>query len=357
MTGASLEEVARRSGVSVATASRVLNPNNNHPVSAKLRERVLAAAAEYDYAVNALARGLKVRRTQTVAVVVHDIRDPYFNECARGVADAADRAGYLAVVCNSDRDPDKELRYVQLAYEQRVSGVLFAGSGFKDRRYRQELKRKVDALRGYGAFALALSPRQDRLPAELPDNIGGAGSATEHLLALGHERIAFIDGPAGLISSQERLSGYREALEAAGIEFDQRLVEAGDYSVAGGQRALATLLDRGEQFTAVFASNDTMGIGCMTELRRRGLDIPRDVSLVGFDDIPLVSALDPPLTTVSLPMAEIGATAMRRLIGLLDGDSGPGRNGATGPRQGRLVNLHKTELVVRGSTAPPGRSR
>ena len=132
MTAASLQEVARRSGVSVATASRVLNPDNAHPVSERLRQRVLEAAAEYNYAVNGLARGLKVRRTQTVAIIVHDIRDPYFNECARGIADAADSAGYLAMVCNSDRDPEKELRYVQLAYEQRVSGVLFAGSGFDE---------------------------------------------------------------------------------------------------------------------------------------------------------------------------------------------------------------------------------
>jgi LacI family transcriptional regulator len=355
VTGASLQEVARRCGVSVATASRVLNPDNSHPVSEELRQRVLAAAAEYDYAVNALARGLKIRRTQTVAVIVHDIRDPYFSECARGIADAADPAGYLAVVCNSDRDPDRELRYVQLAYEQRVSGVLFAGSGFEDRRYRREIKRKVDALRGYGAHAVALSPRRDRLPAELPDNLGGARSATEHLLGLGHGRIAYIDGPAGLTSSQERLDGYRNALSAAGIEFDDGLVEGGNYSVAGGEHAVAALLDRAD-FTAVFASNDAMGIGCMRELRRRGLVIPRDVSVVGFDDIPLVSWLDPPMTTVFVPMARIGAAAMQRLIGLLaDGAGSSCANGERVRRPPRLVNVHDTELVVRGSTAAPGR--
>ncbi len=355
MTGASLQQVARRSGVSVATASRVLNPDNDHPVSEQLRQRVLEAAAEYNYAVNALARGLKVRRTQTVAIIVHDIRDPYFNECARGIADAADPAGYLAVVCNSDRDPDKELRYVQLAYEQRVSGVLFAGSGFENRRYRTEIKRKVDALRDYGAYALALSPRRDRLPAELPDNVGGARRATEHLIELGHQRIAYIDGPAGLFASQERFGGYREALAAAGIEFDDGLVERGEYSVAGGQDALTTLMDRGRDFTAVFASNDAMAIGCIKELRRRGLAIPTDMSLVGFDDIPLVSALDPPLTTVSVPMAEIGAAAMRRLIGLLAGEPNSTLDAGGRSGRGRLVNMHKTELVVRASTAAPRR--
>lgn len=346
MRRVSLEEVARKSGVSVATASRVLNPHNDHPVSAELRERVLAAAAEFNYSVNALARGLKMLRTQTVAILVHDIRDPYFNECARGVTDAADAAGYLTVVCNSDRDRDKELRYVQLAYEQRVAGVLFAGSGFASARYRAQLRRQVAALQGYGAHAIALSPRRDRLPAEVPDNTGGARRATEHLLELGHERIAFIDGPAGLETSRERLAGYREALEAGGLSFDESLVARGDFSVTGGAEALRTLLDSGRQLTAVFTSNDAMAIGCLGELGRRGLRIPRDVSLVGFDDIPAVRWLDPALTTVAVPMAEIGAAGMRRLLALL------GSNGDR-PRQERLVNVHATELVVRDSTAAP----
>ncbi len=345
MRRVSLAEVARRSGVSVATASRVLNPHNDHPVSATLRERVLKTAAEFDYSVNALARGLKKLRTQTVAVLVHDIRDPYFSECTRGVADAADAAGYLTVVCNSDRDPDKELRYVQLAYEQRVAGILFAGSGFAGAGYRKRLERQVAALEGYGGHAIALSPRRDRLPAELPDNVGGARRATEHLLALGHERIAFVDGPAGLETSHERLAGYRDALEAAGLELDASLVVRGDFSVAGGAEAMGTLLDSPVQPTAVLASNDAMAIGCLGELGRRGLRVPGDVSLVGFDDIPAVRWLDPPLTTVAVPMAEIGAAGMQRLLTLLQGD------GTGEPR----VNVHPTELVVRGSTAPPRR--
>jgi DNA-binding LacI/PurR family transcriptional regulator len=285
-TRSSLQEVARRSGVSIATASRVLNPHNEHPVSPALRERVLAAAAAADYRVNALARGLKVLRTQTVAIIVHDIRDPYFNECTRGVTDAADAAGYLALVCNSDRDPDTELRYVELASEQRVAGVIFAGSGFASTRYGAALRRHVDALHGYGARAVALSPRRDGLPGEVPDNVGGA------------------------------------------------------------RAALGTLLDAGRSFTAVLASNDAMAIGCLGELRRRGLDVPRDVSLVGFDDIPFVRWCDPPLTTVSVPMAQIGAAGMRRLLALLDD---PLDGGGPAP----LVNVHPTELVVRASTAPP----
>jgi LacI family transcriptional regulator len=345
MTGASLSEVAKAGGVSLATASRVLNPDNTHPVSEPVRARVLAAAERLEFSVNGLARGLKVKRTNTVAAIVHDFSDPYFNAVARGVSDAAEAAGYLTVLCNSSRDPDKELRYVQLAREQRVAGVLFAGGGFASRRYRDAMRKQIAALHSYGAHAIALEPRGARMPAEIPDNQGGARQATEHLLALGHERIAFIDGPAEVLTSRDRLQGHRDALEAAGLPFDQRLVVSGGFTEQGGRAALAALLDGGTRFTAVFASNDAMAIGCMVELRERGLAIPRDMSLVGYDDIPAVRWFDPPLTTVRVPMEEIGAAGVGRLLGLLAND---------GERAGSGIAVHPCELVVRASTAAPG---
>src|SRR3954464_8715207 len=186
------------SGVSLATASRVLNPDSDYGVSEELRRRVLDAAKALDYSSNALARGLKRKRTRTVAVIVHDIRDPYFNETARGVTDAAEEADYLTFVCNTDRNPDVELRSVELVQEHRVAGVVFVGGGFDNARYRAELRRRLGAMRAYGGRAIALGPRADRMPAEVPDNEGGAREATAHLLALGHERIAFIGGPKGL---------------------------------------------------------------------------------------------------------------------------------------------------------------
>jgi DNA-binding LacI/PurR family transcriptional regulator len=186
------------------------------------------------------------------------------------------------------------------------------------------------------------------MPAEIPDNRGGARQATEHLLALGHERIAFIDGPAEVLTSRDRLRGHREALEAAGLAFDDRLVASGGFTEQGGRSALAGLLDGaagGDGFTAVFASNDAMAIGCLVELRSRGLVIPRDMSLVGYDDIPAVRWFDPPLTTVRVPMEEIGAAGVARLLGLLaaDGEAAGGQG----------VNVHPCELVVRASTAAP----
>jgi LacI family transcriptional regulator len=351
MTRVSLTEVARASGVSLASASRALNPNNGHPVSADVRERVQAAAAELNYSVNALARGIKTGRNRTVAVLVHDICDPYFNLMARGVTDAADAAGYLTLVCNSERDPDTELRYVQLALEQRVAGVLFVGGGFASRRYGAALHKQRAALADYGAHTVALGPRASRMPSEVPDSRGGALQATEHLLELGHERIAFIDGPPEILTSKQRRDGYRDALEAAGIAFDEELVIPGGFTKDGGAAAVQALLNRGTDFTAVFTASDQMAIGCLAELSARGIRIPADVSLVGFDDIPDVRWFAPPLTTVAVPMTTIGEAGMQRLLALLDDpDEVAGRQ--------RLVNVHPTELIVRGSTAAPrARSR
>lgn len=346
MSPPSLAEVARRSGVSLATASRVLNPDSMHPVSEELRARVLATAEELNYTVNALARGLKIRRTNTVMVMVHDIRDPYFNEYARGVTDAADAVGYLTVVCNSDRDPDTELRYVQLGCNQRVSGIVFVGGGIDSEPYRRGMRQQLAVLEEYGGRAIALGPRRDRVPAEVPDNVGGARIAVEHLIELGHERIGFVNGPPRILTSPERLAGYRQGLEAAGIEFDERLVRAGGFTETGGAAAAAQLLDSGARPTAILTANDTMAIGCMGELAARGLRIPHDVSLVGFDDIPIMRWLNPPITTVRIPMREIGVAGMERLLGLLDGRP-----------VGRRINRHPTELIVRASTAPPRRSR
>jgi len=347
----SLNDVARESGVSVATASRVLNPANSHPVGAATRDRVLKVAAELNYSSNGVARELRTRRLRTVGVIVHDIRDPYFSECTRGITDAASAAGYLTMICNTDRDPETELRYVRLLSEQRVAGVLFVGAGLVDPSYAQEVRRLVRAIRAYGGEVVALGPRSDPWIAEVPDNRGGAQLATEHLIALGHEQIAFIDGPAKLKTNEERIAGYRNALSAAGLTFNEALVIAGQYTADGGAEATKQLLDSSLEFTAIFASNDQMALGSLVAIHERGLRVPRDVSLVGFDDLPFVRWLRPSLTTVAVPMLEIGAAGMRRLIAATSQD-----DGTTPSRKRRRVNVHSVKLIIRGSTGPPSQT-
>jgi LacI family transcriptional regulator len=345
--GASLAEVARRSGVSISTASRALNPDSKHPVNHATRLRVSRVAKSLDFQPNGIARSFQARRSLLVAIVVHDVRDAYFNECARAASDTAAAAGYLSVICNTDRDVETELRYVGMLRQNRVAGIMFVGGGLDDETYRRDLKRHLTAVRNYGGAAIALGPRADNLPAEVPDNYGGARSATEHLLGLGHRNIAFIDGPEGLITSSERRQGYFDALAAGGRHVRDDLIAPGGFSVDGGAKAMRTLLEREAPFTAVFASNDAMAIGCLQVLNSSGLHVPKDVSLVGFDAVPVVSWVSPPITTVSVPMADIGRAGADRLLSILAGHN----------RRGPRVVVHPTRLIELGSTAPPPQTR
>jgi LacI family transcriptional regulator len=340
---ATLIDVARTAGVSIATASRVLNPGS-HPVSRETAERVRTAAQDLAFRPNALARGLRSRWTRTVGVLVHDVTDPYFAEIARGIADAAWENGFLTITCNTDRDPDEELRYVGMLCESRVAGVVFVGGGLEDDAYRTQMRRLVAEIHTYGGHVVALGPRRERWAAEIPDNRGGARQAVEHLLSLGHRSIALIGGPRPLRTSRERAHGFADALRADGIEPDPRLIVSGDFTREGAARAMEQLLDGAVPFSAVVVTTDNMAIGCLRTLRERGIAVPREMSLVGFDNIPVAEYLNPPLTTVDLHMREVGVAGMRRLQTLLD-------RAYTGPR----LRTHPTDLVVRASTGPaPG---
>jgi LacI family transcriptional regulator len=225
--------------------------------------------------------------------------------------------------------------------ESRVAGVLFVGGGLKDRDYRSRLEGTVRDIHAYGGHVVALGPRYDRWPGEVPDNRNGAQQVAEHLLTLGHRHIAVISGPPSLRTTEERDVGFFGALRAAGIEPPQALQVNGDFTGEGGASAMQLLLERGEPFTAVFATNDAMAMGCLHVLRERGIRVPEELSLVGFDDIPVAGYLNPPLTTVALEMRQIGVSGMWRLQALLAGTD-----------RGARTRTHPTKLVVRESTAP-----
>lgn len=341
---ASLAEVARASGVSVSTASRALTPRTEHMISVDTRERIFRIAEELGYRPNALARGLRSRYSSTIGVIVHDIRDAYFAETARAIEEAASAAGFLTVICNTGRDPAVELSYVEQLIDYKAAGLLFVGGGLENTDYRQKMTSLASSIGSYGGGVVALGPRADRWPAEVPDNSGGAELATNHLIELGHRRIAFIDGPDRLRTTAERRLGYVQALRHADLPVREELIHAGGYDAPGGAQALSRIIDAGAKFTAVFASNDAMAMGCLQELRRRRLQVPSDVSLIGFDDVPVVRWLDPPLTTVAVPMADIGRAGVARL---LDHLRDPKRVSK------RRVTVHRCELVQRSSTALP----
>ena len=294
-----------------------------------------AAAERLSYRPNPMARALRTRRLPTIAIVVHDVSDPYFAEVVKGATRAASAKGFLTVVCSSDRDPATELRYVEMLCLSRVSGVIFAGGGLEEPHYRHAMTGYARSIAGYGGAIVALQPRAERWPSEVPDNRTGARLATDHLVALGHVRVAMISGPATLRTSHERELGYADAMHKAG--FTPNIVAA-DFTTAGGAQAMACLLsDR--SVTAVFVATDRMALGALAELRRQGIRVPDDISVVGFDDIPGLEFIHPNLTTVRVPLQDLGAAGVARLLQELDG-----------PSDGARVRLHPVELVRREST-------
>jgi LacI family transcriptional regulator len=305
---ASLADISRRAGVSIATASRVLN-GSSHPVSDSTRERVLQAAEELGYRPSELARALVKRTSRIVGVIVGDIVDPYFAEIARGVEDVAARVGHLTMVCNAERRPAAELAHLGVLRDYHAAGVVFAGSGYEDETDTAALRGMVEGLQAGGAVVVALAARDFACPSVLVDNRAAARDATEHLLELGHRRIAFVQGPPGLHTSAHRLEGFEAAIEAAGAE---RFTLEGGFEYEAGDAAAAELLARGALPDAILAVNDEVAIGLLTGLRRGGVDVPGDVSVAGIDDTRPARLVD--LTSVSLPLHELGERAARMIL-------------------------------------------
>ena len=336
---ASITEVARLAGVSPATASRVVSAAD-YPVSAATRARVLEAARELDYVPNALARGLLKSRVPVVAVIVHDITDPYFAEVVRGVEDAASAAGYLVITCSSERDAEREASYVRLLRSMRAAAIVFAGSGLDEPEANAEIERHLAAMTADGAAVVHLSPHAGGEPEVGVDNAAGIAAMVAALAGLGHRRIAFLAGPAGLFVARERLAGYRRGLADAGLPLDEALVVATSFDSAGGALGVDILRSSGVPFTAIACANDLLALGALQRLAELGIAVPGEVSVAGFDDISTAALTAPSLSTVRLPLRELGrlgfAHADRRLAG-------------EGPEPRRLA----TEVILRDSTAPP----
>lgn len=336
----SLQVVADRAGVSVATASRVLS-GSTHPVAASTRERVLAAASELDFEPNLLASGLARRRMRAVAVLVHDMTDEYFSEIARGIEDEAYAHGYVTLICNTDRDPAKEIEYLRKLRSMRVDVVIFAAGEFRDPAHRVEITRQLAAIEESGGVIVHLAPMADGRPDVAYSNEVGCELAVDHLVTLGHREIAHVTGPPDNATSLERLDAVRRALRRRGLGLHDRNLFDGWFSRSGGGTAADRFLDLGCTATAVVCANDQSAIGFVQRLRERGVAVPTDVSVVGFDDIASCSFVEPPLTTVHVPLHELGIRGMAAALSMLDGAE------RTAPHE---LAVHLSE---RGSTAPP----
>lgn len=349
VTGAvTLKQVAAAAEVSLATASRVLHRSGGREVRAELAERVQAAAERLGYVSNPHAQALARARSSTVGLIVHEVTDPYFAAIAAGAMHAAHAEGVMVMMAATFRDPGLELDYLSRLRAQGARGVLLAGSAGTDPEAGARLAEAIEAFAREGGRVAAIGSRpQGTVDAVVPANAQGAAAALEHLRALGHRRIGVISGPESLLTVRERVAGL------GGPRGRGLRVVASDFSRQGGYDAARELLDsRRGPVTAIVALNDLMAAGVLAAARDSGLDVPGDLSVVGFDDLPFAVDLSPALTTVALPLHRMGERAMRLLLDIADDDADDTDAAAaertTGPRTVEVP----AELIVRASTGP-----
>jgi LacI family transcriptional regulator len=336
---ATLAEVARQAGVSVATASRVLN-GGNRVVRPQLRDKVLAAASALHYTPNAHAQALAGSHTASVGLVLHDVSDPYFAAIAGGAMRRATEHDMLVMMSCTFRDPDRELAYVRMLHQQRAQAIILAGSGYHDRERSEKLRAALAAYAAGGGRVAVVSQHRFDVDTVLPDNQGGARALARALLELGHREFALVTGPEHLLTVRDRYLGFRQELGRAAAKLPNHRVADGGFTRDGGYAAVRKLHESGalREVSCVVALSDVMAIGALAALRDLGIRVPDDVSLAGFDDIPTVRDLTPPLSTVRLPLAEMGARALDLALA--------GREG-----QAPQIVRVDAEVVLRGSTA------
>jgi LacI family transcriptional regulator len=336
-----IRDVARLAGVSVPTVSKVLN--NKGPVSAKLTKRVMDAMKAIDYQPDHVARSLKVRKTNTIGVIVPDILGWFWVEVIKGIENEARSQGYSVILCDSAEDPAVEEMNINTLFARRVDGILLdpttgfrAHERFSRRRLPLVLFDRVSA--GFKGAAVIV------------DNFGAACAATRHLIELGHERIAIITGPLNLSPASDRLEGFRHALQKAHLPLHEEYLRCGDYQLKSGYQYGMELMRLEVPPTAVFCCGNRMTMGLTRALRDLGVPYPDQVSVVGFDDFDWMADLRVALTTVAQPALEIGKQAMQLMVRQLKAlEEGAGSDGE------EVVTL-KAELRVRDSTRPPSPS-
>lgn len=328
---ATIADIAEAAEVSRATVSLALNGKPG--VAPATCKRIMEIAERLNYQPNAFAKGLVLRRTETLGVIVPDISSPFYAGLVRGVEQEASANGYHLILCTTAGKLSKEELYLRLLGERRIDGMILMTP-----RGDEETIRRVQGEE----FPLVVVDRDiqaaDEVVEVIVDNLHGALTATEHLIELGYQRIGFINGIPELQASRDRLRGYRLALQEHGIVPHDDWICTGDFQEEGGYRCMQKLLDVNPPLDAVFAASDLMAVGAIKAIREAGKRVPDDIAIIGFDDIPLAAHLDPPLTTMRQPMAEMGAMASRLLLHLIKGEEVFQRKA-----------ILQTELIVRAS--------
>ncbi|HUA28844.1 MAG TPA: LacI family DNA-binding transcriptional regulator [Streptosporangiaceae bacterium] len=330
-----LRDVAVRAGVHPATASRALNPETRILVSEDTARRVLDAAAELGYSPNPVARSLRTRRSHTVGVLIPDLNNPLFPPIVRGLEDRLAAAGYVALIGNTDSDDTRERMVFDQMRARHVDGLVLATA-------RLHHPLLAEAARADLPVVLINRLAQDySFPSVSVDNERGVRMAVSHLAALGHRRIAYIAGPQEMSTGLSRYRGFVTAMESSGLQVDSDLVVfAKAFTVEEGLRCGRILLERRGGCTAIAAGNDMLAVGCYGALDEAGLSCPEDISVVGFNDMPFIDRLRPPLTTIRFPHYQVGTEAAQLLLERIAEHSGPVK-----------ILYLAPELIIRGSTS------
>jgi len=345
-----VRDVAARAGVSQPTVSLVLGGHPRARVATETRERVMAAAAELGYRPNVIARGLARRRSYAIGLLVPDLRNPFYAEIVSGAERVAAQEGYAVLLCDaSEVGPHRHLETLR---ERLVDGIILDAVGASE----------LGEAALEGLNVVFIDEPSSRVPFVASDATGAGRLAAQHLIALGHRRVAFMGPAADVYAFRMRERGFVQAMRVAGATFDSERVRRAPATVAGGMAAMRAMLALGvaQRPTAVFCANDLMAVGALKACAAAGVQVPRDLSVVGCDDIELATLVTPELTTIAVPARELGARAARTLIRLLPGDAeargpegrGPETRGPeprTGPRS--LPRAVPVKLVTRGTTA------
>jgi LacI family transcriptional regulator len=333
-----LQDVADLAGVSLTTASRVVNEGSRR-VSAAMTSRVSAAVAELGYMANLQARAVATGQSNTIGIVVHDIADPYFSSIAAGLIEVAYDRELLVCISSTSAREAGEREYVSLMRAQRARAVILIGSRSDDQRARADLAAEIGAFTRSGGRAVCVG--QDMLGVDtiMPENAAGADALARALVALGHRSFAVLAGPRGLLTARDRLAGFRAGLAAWSVELDPRGVVHGEFTRDGGYEAMSGLLAAGARPGCVFAVNDVMAVGALARLRAEGISAPADMAVAGFDDILTLRDVYPPLTTVRLPLKRMGEMAANLVLSDASQD------------RPRIVPV-PGEVILRDSTRP-----
>ncbi|MGN9164266.1 LacI family DNA-binding transcriptional regulator [Tissierellaceae bacterium HCP3S3_D8] len=324
-----IKEIAKLANVSSATVSKILNGKDQY-ISEATRQRVLEIVEREGYIPNAIAKSLKIKSTKTIGIVIPDVMNLFFSELARGIEDAAEKKGYSVILCNSDNKESKEEKYIQILQEKMVDGIILTAS---ERSVSKSLKRRNTPM--------ILLDRDisidDNVGRIVVDNEDGAYNATNFLIDKGCKNIGFISSDNINKSSGERFKGYKKAILEKGIEYDDEKIFLQNYTIETGYKGTMTLLEE-TKIDGICCGNDLIAIGAIKALKEKDIDVPREVKVIGFDDIQVSQYMDPPLTTIKQPIYEMGEEAVKMLVAIIERE------------EVNMVKILKTELIERGSS-------